>query len=121
MDSLIYTIIVPFKGENMAIYTVDLTPNLVNQVSEGNLDTSVSGGLSNQRTMDAVLVINGSNRKQLHRLADGETYNDTTFEVPSASGISIGNAYFASGDPVISQNNVTEGHPTASSISGSTL
>jgi len=105
----------------MASYTVDLTPDLVNQVSEGSLDTSVRGGLSAQRTMDAVLVVNGSDRKQLYRLADGETYNDTTFEVPSASGIPLGNAYFASGTPVISQNNVTEGHPTASSGSGSTL
>jgi len=104
----------------MANYTVQLTPDLLNQVSEGNLDTSVRNGLSAQRTMEAVLVVNGGNRKQLYRLADGEVYNDTV-EVPSASGITIGNPEFAAGTPVVSSDNVTIGHPTASSDTGSTV
>jgi hypothetical protein len=104
----------------MAEYTVKLTPDLVNQVSEGNLDTSVREGLSAQRTMEAVLVVDGSDRKQLYRLADGEVYNDEV-EVPSASGIPIGNPEFASGSPVVAEDNVTIGHPTASSETGSTV
>lgn len=105
----------------MAVYTVDLTPSLVNQSSEGSLDTTVVNGLSAQRTMESLLVVNGSDRKQLYRLADGETYDDTTFEVPAASDVSIGNAYFNAGTPVISVDNVTTGHPTASSDTGSTI
>lgn len=104
----------------MATYTVDLTPALVNQNSEGSMDTSVSGGLSAQRTQECVLVVNGSDRKQLHRLADGESYDDAV-EVPASSEISIGNPSFDAGTPVVSENNVTVGHPTASSESGSTL
>lgn len=104
----------------MATYTVDLTPSLVNQVSEGSLDTSVSGGVSKQRTMECVLVVNGSDRKQLHRLADGETYNDVV-ESPAEGGLPIGNPNFDAGTPVVSEPNVTAGHPTASSKSGSTI
>ena len=104
----------------MASYTVQLTPDLVNQSSEASLDTSVSGGLSAQRTMEAVLVVNGSDRKQLYRLADGETYDDTTFEVP-VNDVSAGHPTWDSGTPVIDSPNVTVGHPTASSESGSTI
>jgi hypothetical protein len=71
--------------------------------------------------MEVVLVVNGEDRKQLHRLADGETYNDSTFESPAVSNVTIGNSYFDSGMPTISQNNVTVGHPTASSDTGSTV
>jgi hypothetical protein len=104
----------------MASYTVDLTPVVVTAVSEGSLDTSVVGGNSIQRTKESVLVVNGANRKQLYRLADGETYNDTDFETIS-SNLPIGNPAFYAGAPVISNNNATTGHPTASSDSGSTL
>lgn len=104
----------------MASYVVKLTPDLVNQVSEGNLDTSVKDGLSNQRTMECVLVVNGSDRKQLHRLNDGETYDDTSFEtvVPE---VSAGHPTWNSGAPVVAEPNVTVGHPTALSGSGSTV
>lgn len=104
----------------MATYTVDLTPALVNQNSEASLDTSVSNGLSAQRTMESVLVVNGSDRKQLYRLADGESYSDAV-EVPAASEVSIGNPNFDAGTPVVSEPNVTVGHPTASLASGSTV
>ena len=104
----------------MASYTVDLTPSLVNQSSEGSLDDSLVGGLSVQRTVEALLVVNGSDRKMLYRLADGETYNDTTFEtvVPN---VSAGHPTWDSGTPVISSDNVTVGHPTARTDSGSTI
>jgi hypothetical protein len=104
----------------MATFTVDLTPAVVMQNSEGFLDTSVVGGLSKQRTVDALLVVNGSNRKQLYRLADGETYDNTTFDavVPN---VVAGNPNFPAGTPSIVSVNVTVGHPTASTGSGSTL
>lgn len=104
----------------MAVFTVDLTPSLRNQASEGSLDTSVAGGLSKQRTMEVLLVVNGSNRKQLHRLADGETYDNTTFATVSPD-VPAGNPNFDAGTPVVSMDNVTVGHPTASSDTGSTL
>lgn len=104
----------------MAVYTVDLTPDVVTQSSEGSLDTSVRNGLSAQRTKESVLVVSGSNRKQLYRLADGETYDDTTFDTV-VHDIVAGNPNFESGMPVIEEVNVTIGHPTASSDTGSTL
>lgn len=104
----------------MATYNVDLTPDLVNQVSEGSLDTSVTNGLSKQRTMECVLVVGEGDRKQLHRLADGETYDDTTFEIVTPD-IVPGHPTFNTGSPLISEPNVTVGHPTASVNSGSTL
>lgn len=104
----------------MATYTVDLTPSLVNQVSEGSLDTSVAGGVSAQRTQECVLVVNGEDRKQLHRLADGETYDDSSFETVTPD-VSAGHPTFQSGSPVVAEPNVTIGHPTASSASGSTV
>jgi hypothetical protein len=104
----------------MATVTVDLTPDLVNQNSEGSLDTSVSGGLSAQRTMECVLVVGEGDRKQLHRLADGATYDDSTFETVTPD-VSAGHPTFQSGSPVVASPNVTVGHPTASSASGSTL
>lgn len=104
----------------MASYTVKLTPDFRNQVSEGHLDTSVVGGLSKQRTKEAILVVNGSNRKQLYRLADGEVYNDTTFAT-AVHDIPAGHPTWNSGNPVVSMDNVTVGHPTARSDSGSTF
>lgn len=104
----------------MATYTVDLTPDVVNQASEASLDTSVLNGLSLQRTKESILVVNGPNRKQLYRLTDGETYNDTSFEtvVPN---VVAGNPNFPAGTPSIVSVNVTVGHPTASSTTESTL
>lgn len=104
----------------MASYTVDLTPSVVNPSSEGSLDTSLVGGLSVQRTVEALLVVNGSDRKQLYRLADGETYDDTTFEVV-VPNVSAGHPTWNSGSPVVMGDNVTVGHPTARTDSGSTI
>ena len=103
----------------MATYTVDLTPSVVNPSSEGSLDTTVVGGLSKQRTKEAVLVVNGSDRKQLYRLADGETYDDTTFETIVNSN-QPGHPTFTVG-VAVSRPAVTIGHPTARNDSGSTV
>ena len=103
----------------MATYTVDLTPELVTMTSEGSLDTSVSGGLSAQRTKEAVLVVNGLDRKQLYRLSDGESYDDTTFESVMNTN-QAGHPTFSFG-AAVSRDPITVGHPTASSVSGSTL
>ena len=104
----------------MATYTVNLTPSSRNQVSEGHLDTSVVGGYSIQRTEEALLVVNGSDRKLLYRLADGASYDDTTFAV-AVHDIPAGHPTFNSGMPVVEGDNVSVGHPTARSDSGSTL
>ena len=104
----------------MASYTVDLTPVVVTVVSEGSLDTSVVGGLSTQRTFNDLLVVNGGDLKMVGRLADGDSYDDTTFETVSYD-LPIGNPVFYAGTPVISVDNATVGHPTADSGSGSTL
>lgn len=104
----------------MAVYTVVLTPEVVTQASEGNLDTSVMGGMSAQRTFNDTMVVNGPNRKMVGRIADGGTYDDTTFEVV-VHDVVAGNPVFSSGTPRIANDNVTSGHPTASSDTGSTL
>jgi hypothetical protein len=103
----------------MASFTVDLTPNTVSFSSEGNMDTSVYNGLSKQRTMECVLVVNGSDRKQLHGLADGDTYDNTTFEVVVNTN-QAGHPTFSSGIAV-ARDAVTSGHPTANPTSGSTV
>jgi len=104
----------------MASFTVQLTPDVVNITTEGSLDTSVVGGVSIQRTMDSVFVVNGANEKMLYRLVDGEVYDDTTFATGTTE-VDIGNPVFNAGTPVIDSDNVSVGHPTASSTSGSTF
>jgi hypothetical protein len=104
----------------MATYNVDLTPSVRTRNSEGYLDTSVKNGNSIQRTLNCILVVNGTDRKMVGRLADGSTYDDTTFELP-VNDIQPGHPTFSQGTPIIVVPNVTEGHPTASQGSGSTI
>jgi hypothetical protein len=61
----------------MATYTVTLTPTLVNPSSEGSLDTALVDGLSIQRTMNALLIKNGTDYKMVGKLNDGDTFTDT--------------------------------------------
>jgi hypothetical protein len=103
----------------MASYTINLTPGLVVFGGEGSLDTSVVNGVSLQRTVEALFVVNGSNKKMLYRLVDGDAYDDTTFETPVYT-TPIGNPIFAGGSAV-SRPAATSGHPTASLFSGSTF
>ncbi len=66
----------------MANYSVDLTPALKNMATEGSMDSSLdSNGNSIQRTFNGLLVVNGTDRKMVGRLADGATFNDTVEEV----------------------------------------
>lgn len=66
------------KGEsNMATYTVDLSPSLVNLGTEGSLDTvKDTNGNSLQRTFFGVMVVNGSNSKVVGNVRDGGTFTD---------------------------------------------
>lgn len=106
--------------------TVDLTPDLINQVSEGSLDTSLVNNHSIQRTLDCVFVVNGQNVKQVHRIADGKSYDETSFEtvvndnLDSKGNRLAGHPTFSSGTAV-SRDPVTSGHPTANLNSGSTF
>lgn len=104
----------------MASYTVKLTPDMVTSFSEGSLDTSVTNGLSIQRTKEVELVVNGEDRKILHRLKDGDTYDDTTFETV-VNNITAGHPTFSFGNAAITEDNVTVGHPSARQDSGSTV
>jgi hypothetical protein len=61
----------------MANYLLKLTPSLVNLGTEGSLDTSVSNGVSAQRT-GYIEVVNTSDLQQrmVWELNDGATFND---------------------------------------------
>lgn len=59
----------------MTTYTLNLTPNLVNPATEGSLDTSVSGGVSAQRT--GYIETDNSGDRTMHLVADGDTFTDT--------------------------------------------
>ena len=59
----------------MASYTLKLTPALINMASEGSMDTSVSGGVSKQRT-GYIDVYNEGDRK-IVEVRDGVAFNDT--------------------------------------------
>jgi hypothetical protein len=83
------------------------------------LDTTVVNGLSKQRTQENVLVVNGSDRKILYRLADGENFDNTTFESVVNTN-QAGHPTFSTGTPV-ARDTITIGHPTARSTSGSTV
>ncbi len=59
----------------MASYTLRLTPALINMGTEGSMDTSVSGGVSKQRT-GYIDVYNSEDRK-IVAAVDGEEFTDT--------------------------------------------
>jgi hypothetical protein len=62
----------------MASYTLKLTPNLVNLGTEGSLDTSVSGGVSAQRT-GYIEVVDSTNlqKRMVWEINDGAAFSDT--------------------------------------------
>jgi hypothetical protein len=62
----------------MASYTLKLTPTLVNLGTEGSLDTSVSGGVSAQRT-GYIEVVDSTDlqKRMVWDLNDGAAFNDT--------------------------------------------
>ncbi len=59
----------------MSNFTVQLTPPVVHRASEGSLDTSVSGGVSKQRT--GYFDVWSSTNKKVEVVHDGITFNDT--------------------------------------------
>lgn len=65
----------------MANYTLKLTPALINMASEGSMDTSVSAGVSAQRT-GYIEVHNSTNRK-IVSVKDGVVFNDTMQTITS--------------------------------------
>ncbi len=70
------------KEITMANYSVDLTPALRNLGTEGSLDTSIdANGNSIQRTFHGLLVVNGTDRKMVGKLADGGSFDDVIAEV----------------------------------------
>lgn len=62
----------------MASYTLKLTPTLVNLGTEGSLDTSVSGGVSAQRT-GYIEVVDSTDlqKRMVWEMNDGTVFNDT--------------------------------------------
>jgi hypothetical protein len=59
----------------MTTYTLKLTPDLRNLSTEGGLDTSVSSGVSAQRT--GYIEVNSGNNRKIVEVKDGETFTDT--------------------------------------------
>lgn len=59
----------------MADYIIKLTPDVINLASEGSLDTSVTNGVSIQRSI-FIDVYNNGKRKVVEAM-DGVTINDT--------------------------------------------
>jgi hypothetical protein len=76
----------------MANYKLKLTPNLVNLGTEGSLDTSVSGGVSAQRT-GYIEVVDPSDlqKRMVWEINDGATFNDTLQTLLTVSNGSGGN------------------------------
>jgi hypothetical protein len=59
-------------------YTFKITPDVRNMASEGSLDTSVLNGVSCQRTLNVLDVVDSSgNRKQINVVKDGNSFDDT--------------------------------------------
>lgn len=59
----------------MTTYTLNLTPDLVNAATEGSMDTSVSSGVSAQRT--GYIEVENSNDRKICVVVDGGTFTDT--------------------------------------------
>ena len=61
----------------MSNYIVRLTPNEVNLGSEGGLDTSLLNGVSLQRTLNDIMIVDGDgNRKIVGNLKDGDSFDN---------------------------------------------
>lgn len=76
----------------MATFELKLTPDLVNLGTEGSLDTSVTGGVSKQRT-GYIEVVNASDLqdRMVYSLVDGATFTDTLQTLTDISNGSGGN------------------------------
>lgn len=72
----------------MATYTVGLTPALRNFSTEGGLDTSVVNGVSVQRTVNMLTVVDGSDRKVVVNVVDGGSFTDAVEGLSALSFVS---------------------------------
>jgi hypothetical protein len=72
----IYYTKVNLKGKIMADYSLKLTPDLVNPGSEGSLDTSVVNGVSIQRTVNMLDVLDAEGNRKVISLKDGDSFDD---------------------------------------------
>ncbi len=59
----------------MAGYRIKLTPTLINLASEGSLDTSVSNGVSIQRT--AYIEVYNAGKRKIVSKVDGTSFDDS--------------------------------------------
>jgi hypothetical protein len=72
----------------MAAFQVKLVPDEINIGTESYLDTSVSSGLSKQRTVNVTNTVNSGGVSVMHvAVADGEIFNDTPETLLSVPGI----------------------------------
>jgi len=72
----------------MASFQVKLVPDEINIGTESYLDTSVSSGLSKQRTVNVTNTVNSGGVSVMHvAVADGMYFNDTPETLSSVPGI----------------------------------
>jgi hypothetical protein len=72
----------------MASFQVKLVPDEINIGTESYLDTSVSNGLSKQRTVNVTYTVNSSGVSVMHvAVADGEFFDDSAETLSSVPGI----------------------------------
>jgi hypothetical protein len=72
----------------MASFIVKLVPDEINIGTESYLDTSVSSGLSKQRTVNVTNTVNSGGVSVMHvAVADGGLFNDTPETLSSVPGI----------------------------------
>lgn len=72
----------------MASFQVKLVPDEINIGTESYLDTSVSNGLSKQRTVNVTNTVNDGGVSVMHvAVADGEFFDDTAETLSSVPGI----------------------------------
>lgn len=74
----------------MTDFTVKLHPDLVNMTTEGSMDTSIKEGQSIQRTVHGIMIKNGTNRKMVGKLVDGETFNDSVEKIKNYAQVNKG-------------------------------
>ena len=74
----------------MASFIVKLVPDEINIGTESYLDTSVSSGLSKQRTVNVTNTVNSGGVSVMHvAVADGAGFDDTAETLSSVPGIIV--------------------------------
>lgn len=58
----------------MANFQLKLTPDVINMATEGSMDSSVSDGVSHQRT--GYIDVHVDDDRKIVEVADGETFDD---------------------------------------------